>query len=125
MFHDRGANNNINKIHERALRIAFVDTSLNFEELLKRPDSVTIHQRNLQLLAAEIYKTKIDLNPKFMNEIFVEKNNFYTLRGNDKLSIPNSTHKCIWHRNNKVHTGFKLWNSLPLETKESNTLTEF
>ena len=80
MLHDRGANNNINKIHERALRIAFVDTSLNFNELLKRPDSVTIHQRNLQLLAAEIYKTKIDLNPKFMNEIFVEKNNFYTLR---------------------------------------------
>ena len=50
MFNDRGTNNNINKIHERALRIAFGDTSLNFEDLLKKADSVTIHQRNLQLL---------------------------------------------------------------------------
>ena len=71
MFHDRNVNNKINKIHERALRIAFKDTSSNFEELLIKAASVTIHQRNLQLLTTEIYKTKHDLNPKFMGEIFV------------------------------------------------------
>ena len=74
MFHDRNVNNKINKIHERALRIAFKDTSSNFEELLIKAASVTIHQKNQRLLTTEIYKTKHDLNPKFMGEIFVEQN---------------------------------------------------
>ena len=68
MFHDRNVNNKINKIHQRALRIAFKDTSSNFEELLIKAASVTIHQKNLLLLTTEIYKTKNDLNPKFMGE---------------------------------------------------------
>ena len=59
MFHDRNVNNEINKIHERALRIAFKDTSSNFEELLIKAASVTIHQRNLQLLATEIHPNMI------------------------------------------------------------------
>ena len=80
MFHDRNVNNKMNKIHESALRIAFKDTSSNFEELLTKAASVTIHQRNLQLLTTEIYKTKHDLNPKFMGEIFVEKNISYGMR---------------------------------------------
>ena len=42
MFHSRKMNNRINSLHERA----------------------TIHQRNLQLLATEIFKTKNELNPK-------------------------------------------------------------
>ena len=63
----------INKIHERALRIAFKDMSSYFEEMLIKAASVTIHQRNLQLLTTEIYKIKHDLNPKFMGKIFVEK----------------------------------------------------
>ena len=64
MFHDRSMHNNINKIHERALRIAFKDMSSKFEDLLMKAASVAIHQRNLTLLTTEIYKTKHDLNPK-------------------------------------------------------------
>ena len=33
MFHDRSVNKKINKIHERALRIAYKDSCSNFEEL--------------------------------------------------------------------------------------------
>ena len=69
MFHDRNVNNKGNKIHERALRIAFKETSSKFEDLLMKATSVTVHQRNLQLLTTEIYKTKHDLNSKFMGEI--------------------------------------------------------
>ena len=35
--------------------------------------SVTIRQRNLLLLATKIFKTKNDLNPKIMEEIFTFK----------------------------------------------------
>ena len=50
----------LNKIHERALRIAFKDMSSKFEDLLMKAASVAIHQRNQQLLTTEIYKTKHD-----------------------------------------------------------------
>ena len=56
-FHDRNVNNKINKINKRALRIAFKYTSSKIEDLLKKAASVTIRQRNVQLLATEICKT--------------------------------------------------------------------
>ena len=43
MFHSRGLNNKINRIHERALRITFNDKSSTFQELLDKKNSVTIH----------------------------------------------------------------------------------
>ena len=58
MFHERKSNNKINKIHERALRIIHKDSTSNFEELLVKINSVSVHQRNLQLLLTEIYKTR-------------------------------------------------------------------
>ena len=58
MFHDRTKNNRINKSHERALRIVYRDTESSFDELLAKDNSVSVHQRNLQLLIIEIFKTK-------------------------------------------------------------------
>ena len=55
MFHDRGVNSKINHIHERALRIVYQDFTSSFAKLLINDNSVSIHQRNLQLLVTEIY----------------------------------------------------------------------
>ena len=49
MFHDRSANKKINKMQERAPRKA---------ELLKKAESVSIHQRNIKLLTTEVFKLK-------------------------------------------------------------------
>ena len=70
MFHSRTLNNRINKIHERALRLVYKnETFLSFDDLLKRDRSVSIHQKNLQIFATEIYKTKNDFGPKTMKEL--------------------------------------------------------
>ena len=59
MFHSRTLNNRINKIHEQALRLAYKnETFSSFDDLLERDKSVSIYQKNLQILATEIYKTK-------------------------------------------------------------------
>ena len=58
MFHSRKLNNRINNIHERALRTVYRDNESIFQQLLKQNKSVSIHQRNLQILATEIFKTK-------------------------------------------------------------------
>ena len=60
MFNDRGLNNKINRLHERALRIVYRDDVLSCEDLLKKDNSVTIHQQNLQVLAVELYKVNMD-----------------------------------------------------------------
>ena len=56
MFHSRGLNNKINRIHERALRITYNDKSSSYGELLTKDRSVTIQHRNIRALAIEIYK---------------------------------------------------------------------
>ena len=51
MFHGRRANSKINHIHERALRIAYKNNVLSFEELLELDKSFKIHHRNIKSLA--------------------------------------------------------------------------
>ena len=53
MTHNRGLNNKINHIHERALRIVYKEFSKSFEGLLAKDKSVTIHNRSLQQPAIE------------------------------------------------------------------------
>ena len=59
MFHSRKLNNRINNIHERALTIIYRDYESTFQQLLKQNNSVAIYRRNLQILATEIFKTKM------------------------------------------------------------------
>ena len=54
MCHIRTLNNRINRIQEKTLRIVYNDHISTFMELLKRDSSVTIYNRNIQLLAIEI-----------------------------------------------------------------------
>ena len=65
MFHDKKLNNKIN--HERASRIGYKDNVSTFEKLLEMDNSVTVQQRNLQLLMV------CTLNPSFMKLIFEGK----------------------------------------------------
>ena len=81
MFHSRKLNNRINKLQERALRIVYQDYVSSYTELLEKDESTTIHNRNFQLLATELFKVKNGLSPAFMNEIFVENaQHYYDLR---------------------------------------------
>ena len=50
-------NNEINRLHERCLRIIYNET-------------VSIHERNIKVLATEIFKVRKNLAPPEMHEIF-------------------------------------------------------
>ena len=74
-------NSRVNKLHERALRIVYQDYASSFTELLESNKSTTIHGRNIQLLATELFKVKNGFSSPFMNEIFVENaQHYYDLR---------------------------------------------
>ena len=72
MFHNRTPNNKINKLHESALRLVYDDINLPFQDLLDLDNSMTIHQRNIQKLAIEMYTIKNNLSPIPMKDIFKE-----------------------------------------------------
>ena len=66
MFHSRSLNSKINSLHERVLRITYGDKSFSFENLLKKGNSVSIHHRNIQALASEMFKVKNNIAPEIM-----------------------------------------------------------
>ena len=80
MFHNRALNNRINKIHKRALRLVYQNKNLCFSELLELGNAVTIHQRNLQVLATEIFKVQNNLSPEIMKQVFDFQEPYYNLR---------------------------------------------
>ena len=122
MFHDRAANSKLNRIHERALRLVCKDSESELEELKKKYGN--IHQHNLQLLMIEIFKTKNNLNPTFMKNIFTERNIQYSLRSESHLRLP-KVKTTVYGIENIQYRGCHLWSSLPREIKDSNTLAEF
>ena len=69
MFHNRALNNRINRVHERALRLAYQNKNLPFNELLELDNAVPIHQRNLQILVTEIFKVKSNLVPELKKQV--------------------------------------------------------
>ena len=118
MFCTRKMNRKINHVHERALRLVYNDYQSNFEELLTRDKSVSIHHRNIQQVAIELYKVKNDLSPPFMKGIFKNIGTGRKTRMGDKFHRPNVS---------KVHKGEHslrnfgriVWNTmLPENVKE-------
>ena len=58
MLHSRCNNNKIEHLHERCLRLIYCDKDSSHEELLEKDGTVSIHHRNIQNLAIEMYKVK-------------------------------------------------------------------
>ena len=97
----------------------YKDKTLTFEQLLDLDGSFTIHQRNLQKLAIEMYKIKNGLSPDIMADLFDIKT-----RGNSDFVIPQ-----VKTVNRGIETiryrGPLTWELVPDDIKESESLSIF
>ena len=59
-------------MHERALRLVYDDYITSFEDLFIRDKSVSIHHRNIQGVAIEMFKVKDNLCPEFIKNLFCQ-----------------------------------------------------
>ena len=81
MCHSHTNNNKINRLHERCSWIVYNDKQSSFNELLEKDGSVSIHMRNIQILATEMYKLINNLSPIIMNRVFkLNSGSRYNLR---------------------------------------------
>ena len=55
MFHGRQVNNNINCLHEKALRMTYEDSTSLFDTLLEKDISYSVHDTNTHQLAMDMY----------------------------------------------------------------------
>ena len=124
MFHNRTANNRINSLHERALRIVYKDYNSSFQELLDKDHTVTIHHRNLQKLVTEMYKVKNGISPKMMNNVFNEVPNTYSLR-NNRIWSTHNVRTVNYGTETLSFRGPKMWEILPDYIKEAKSYNEF
>ena len=134
--HSRTNNRKINRLLERCLRIIYNDKQSSFIKLLEKDNSVSIHQRNLQILAIEMFKVSNGLSPVLNNDIFkLRGEQIYNLR---KLSqfhgeqIYNLRKISQFHRlkENSVYNGIEwvsflgpiIWHLIPNELKDIGNL---
>ena len=124
MFHNRDLNNRINILHEKALRLVYNDSMLSFEQLLSLDNSFTIHHRNLQKLAIEMYKVKHNLSPIFMKNIFPDSTNPYNLRNAPEFNTFNI--RTVYNGTETISfRGPRTWALVPNEIKNSKSLSQF
>ena len=116
MFHSRKLNHRINSLHERALRIVYKDDNSSFDELLIKNNSFTIHERNIQILAIELYKVSYGLSPKIMHLILpVNSDSNYPGKNTFMTSNIKTVH---WGSETLAHLGPKIWSIVPNEMKK-------
>ena len=115
----------INRLHERALRIVYNDDHLTFNELLKLDNSVTIHHKNIQKVAIEVYKCIHDLSPSFMKDIFVNSGyNGPNLRCEKLFQMPNIKKSYKGEESLRAFAP-KIWELVPEEYKTIKNLDKF
>ena len=79
----------IRNLHERCLTLIYNYKNSFYEELLTKDGSVSIHIRNIQALAVELFKIKKKLSPEIFTEIFArETETYYKLRRCNDIRIP-------------------------------------
>ena len=93
-------------------------------ELLESDDSLTIHERNIQVLLTEIFKVKSGAAPELMTEIFKFKDHSYDLRKNNCLER-RIIKSCQYGSQTASNLGEKAWNILSENIKKAESLQEF
>ena len=106
----------------RIIMKAFIE-SVTIHRVCYIHNSVTIHHKN-RTLGIETFKVQHGLSPPLLVEVFVERNWNYNLRGNSFLNR-RKVNSVRYSTESVSFLAPKLWDILPKEIKNSETLNTF
>ena len=118
LFHSKALNTKINLLHYRAF--VHQDELCTSQELLIKDNSVSVHHRNIQFLAKELFKVISDRAPFLVDEIFTRRvipvanlrsqTDFYNYHNPQSVRFGTETLRAL---------GPKIWNIIPPDIKNS------
>lgn len=124
MFCSRNLNSRINRVHERALRLVYKDYNSSFSSLLEKDSSVSIHDRNLQILVTEVYKVKHNQSQNVLQRSLRNTESNYNLRRNTLFAGRNIRTQ-HFGLDSLSYLGPKLWEQVPEDMKSLLSLKTF
>ena len=95
----------------------------SFSELLDKDKSFTIHERNIQSLAIELFKVVNRLSPKIMEFVFPLKE--IVRYPKENLFKSKKIRTVSWGNGNLAYLGPLIWDIIPREFKEEVNLISF
>ena len=103
------------------MRIIYNDKRSNFEELLVKDNSASIHHDNIRSVAIEMYKLVNGISPEITNDVFQIRNNtHYNLR-HALTFLTEPIHSVFNGGESASHFGPKIWEQIPNDVKMINS----
>ena len=99
------------RIHKRALRFMLNDFYSDYQTLIAKEGTPTLEMKQIQAICTKVYKSLKKLNPPYMKDLFVPRQNDYILRGSQNLSVPR-VHTTMYGLQSIGYEGASLWNRL-------------
>ena len=119
MLYSQSQNNKVNK-----LRILYKDDISTFQQLLNKGGSVTMHDRNMQRLAIEMYKVKYNIVPCPLAEFVTKRDVHYALR--EESDFERKRHNNVLCGSETLRIlGPKIWKQVTNNLKLFESLTIF
>ena len=102
--------------------MVYGDYASTFEDILRKDGSVTVHHRNVQLVAVEMFKVKNGMCPEIMKDLFQLR---LLSDGTSKFVIP-AVNSEFMGKLSLRYFGPVVWETmLPNKFKEINVLGQF
>ena len=114
----------IERIQERALRFLYNDHKSSYNDLLIRSKKCTMQVARQRTLCIEIFKTIKNLNPSFMQSIFISRTSKHPSRNPNNLNHFRPNQVTFGSKSLKA-IGPQIWNCLPNEIKSADNLNSF
>ena len=105
-------------------RSVYEDSTSSFDTLLEKDMSFSVHDRNIQQLALEMYKVTKGLAPTAISSLFLQCSNNRHKRSQSEFSIP-QVNTVYFGQNSITFLGPLLWNSIPTASRNVESFVEF
>ena len=124
MFANKTDIEKLEQTNKRALRLVTNKSHLCYKDLCAEERQLSVIKNCMKSGAVLMYKIGNEMAPQYLSELFRVHESNYEMRDNNKFSLP-PFQSIKFGKNSFRYLGAKLWNSIPLSIKNSNSLSTF